>query len=159
MSTKKRSNGRQLWNRGGATLKNYPWRLKATFGPFLRILDELEQEGTLMVSSDGRPMFKDEIDGLWCSSVESLNGLIDCFQIHSDRHNRGMDLEPLRRLSSKLYYGMPLFESDTKPARECVNRMRMEAMQMTVTYAQELIGDATIKQELEKLGEEIDSTV
>lgn len=139
------------WNSGGVKLMAQPWKLKAVFGPLEAILDQLEQDGTVDAAGNGAPVFKDEVDGHWYCTVSALNGVIDAYEIHERRYNRNLNLEPLRQLSNKLKYGMPIFESDTKACRAALQRMRVETMQMTADYARQMIKDFQIKEALEKV--------
>lgn len=112
---------------------------------------QLERDGTVDAADNGAPVFKDEVDGHWYCTVSALNGVIEAYEIHERRYGRNLSLEPLRQLSNKLKYGMPIFESDTKAARASLNRMRIETMQMTADYAKQLIKDFQIKEALEKV--------
>lgn len=150
---KPRKQHRPGWNSGGVLLKSQPWKMKAVFGPLESILDQLERDGTVDCATNGAPVFKDNVDGHWYCTVSALNGVIEAYEIHERRYNRTLGLEPLRILSNKLQYGMPIFESDTKAARECLVRMRVETMQMTADYAKQLTKDFQIKEALEKLQE------
>lgn len=143
----------KTWNSGGVLLKSQPWKLRAVFSPLESILDQLERDGTVDCAANGVPVFKDENDGIWYCTVSALNGVIDAYEIHERRFNRNLHLEALRQLSNKLKYSMPLFESDTKAARECMARMRLETAQMTADYAKQLIKDFQIKEALEKVRE------
>ena len=149
--TKKRNKAyRPGWNSGGVLLKAQPWKIKLVFGPLENILDQLERDGTVDGTTDDTPIFKDESDGHWYCTVSALNGVIEAYEIHERRHSRSLNLEPLRILSNKLKYGMPIFQSDTDAARACLNRMRLETMQMTADYARQLINDFRIKEELQR---------
>ena len=134
-------------------LKSQPWKMKAVFGPLESILDQLEQNGTVDCATDGAPIFKDQNDGHWYCTVSALNGVIDAYEIHERRHGRLLNLGPLRKLSNKLKYGMPIFEGDTQECRACLQRMRLETMQMTAGYAKQLIKDFQIKEALETIQE------
>lgn len=138
---------------GDVKLKFQPWKIRFVFQPLVNILDQLEQDGTVNTSASGTPMFKDEKDGHWYCTVSALNGVIDAYEIHERRHDRDLGLEPLRILSNKLQYGMPVFESDTESVRACLSRMRQETMQMTADYAKQLIKDFQIKEALENVME------
>jgi len=141
----------KFWNSGGVTLKSQPIKMRLVFGPLESIIDQLEREGTVDCATNGTPIFKDDCDGHWYCTVSALNGVIDAYEIHERRHGRSLNLEPLRVLSNKLSYGMPIFESDTTAARACLGRMRAETMQMTSDYAAQLIKDFQIKEALEKV--------
>ena len=150
---KPRKTHRKTWNAGGIKLKAQPIKMKAVFGPLESILDQLERDGTVDCANNGAPVFKDEVDSHWYCTVSALNGVIDAYEIHERRHGRTLNLAPLRILSNKLKYGMPVFEVDTAAARACLNRMRVETMQMTSDYAKQLINDFQIKEALEKIQE------
>jgi len=143
---------RRSWNAGGVLLKSQPWKIQAVFSPLEQILNQLEQDGTIdTAATDGVPIFKDSSDGAWYCTVSALNGVIEAYEIHERRYGRTLALEPLRVLSNKLKYGMPIFQSDTTAARACMARMRVETMQMTADYAKQLIKDFQIKEALEKV--------
>jgi hypothetical protein len=148
---KPRKQHQKRWNSGGVTLKTELHKVRAVFAPLEAILDQLEQNGTIDTAGDGMPIFKDRRDGRWYCTVTALNGVIEAYEIHERRHKRFLGLDPLRQLSNKLRYSMPIFESDTKAARECLMRMRMETVLMTADYAKQLIKDFQIKEALEKL--------
>lgn len=150
---KTRKKHRPGWNSGGVKLKAQPTKIRAVFGPLESILDQLERDGTVDCATNGAPVFKDDLDGHWYCTVSALNGVIEAYEIHERRFKREINLEPLRQLSNKLKYGMPIFESDTKEARACLARMRIETMQMTSDYAKQLIKDFQIKEALEKVGQ------
>ena len=146
-----RKQHRPSWNAGGVLLKSEPWKLRAVFRPLECILDQLERDGTVDVTPSGVPIFKDSGDGNWYCTVTALNGVIEAYEIHERRHQRPLNLEALRVLSNKLKYGMPIFDSDTKSARGCLDRMRSETMLMTADYAKQLIKDFQIKEALERV--------
>jgi len=152
-SQKPRRPHRHAWNAGGVLLKAQPWKIKLVFGPLEAIIDQLEQEGTITTSASGTPMFQDSAAGHWYCSVSALNGVIEAYEIHERRYNRALGLDPLRVLTNKLQYGTPIFESDTRAARACLARMRLETAQMTSEYAKGLVRDFQIKEALERVRE------
>ena len=132
-------------------LKTQLYKVHAIFRPLEAILDQLEDQGTIDVAKNGTPIFRDHNDGYWYDTVIALNGVIEGFEIHEIRNNIDLHLEPLRQISKKLKYSMPIFDSETKMARECLFRMRKSTLEMTAGYARELIKDFQIKEELEAL--------
>ena len=150
-STKPRKGHRRAWNNGGVKLRSQPWKVAAVFNPLESIINQLEREGTIDIARDGTAVFKDANDGNWYDSSVAILGVVDAYEIHERRHQRTLGLEPLRRLSNLLKYGMPIFEKDTRAARECLHRMRAETIEMTADYAKQLIKDFQLMEELQKV--------
>ncbi len=149
-STKPRKAYQPRWNAGGVKLRSQPWKVAAVFGPLEAILDQLEQHGTIDVAANGTAIFKDAVDGTWYDSAVAILGVVEAYEIHERRHQRKLELEPLRRLANMLGYGMRITGADTAAARACLARMRAETVEMTSDYAKGLIRDFKIKEEIEK---------
>lgn len=122
-------------------LRVLPWRVAAVFNPIESILSQLETDGTITTSEDGMPMFKDEGDGTWYASADALEGLIEAFDIHRLRADRGYSLEPLRELAVKVRDLAPVYLEDIQAARQCLAVLRAESLEMTAGYAADLIRD------------------
>lgn len=135
----------------GIRLRAEPWKVAAVFGPLERILDELECEGTVSAMPNGTPIFQDTNDGCWYEMVPALIGFVDAYEIHQSRCGRAMPLEPLRLLARKLEVGMPLFDTDTVPARAALATLKAETMNMRADYARDLVQTVRIQVELEQV--------
>lgn len=147
---KKRSKPyRARWSPANAKLKTMPWRVSAVFNPMLAIIDQLEEHGTIDVAGSGQPVFK-YTDGDWYDSPAAIMGFVEAYEIHEVRSDRTINLEPLRQLANKLKYSMPIFPSDTAAARDSLARCKAETLEMTAGYADQLVTDFKIKDELQK---------
>jgi hypothetical protein len=141
---------RPKWNGAGVKLKTEPWKVAAIFNPLTAILDQLEQEGTIDVASNGTAIFKDHNDGCWYDSSVAIMGVVEAYEIHERRASRALDLGPLRQIANKLKYDMPITSDDTAAARACLVRMKAETIEMTSGYAKQLITDFQIMEEMQK---------
>ncbi|MFZ6655915.1 hypothetical protein [Undibacterium sp. TJN19] len=131
--------------------KTQPWRLNAVFDPLLAIVHQLERDGTVDVSANGTPMFKDVVDGYWYDSAYAIMGVVDAYEIHEKRAGVTIDLSPLRLIATKLQNDQGITDMDVQQARSCFERMRKAAMSMTLGYAAELIRDTQIQEAADKL--------
>ena len=150
-STKPRKAHRRAWNAGGVKLRSQPWKVAAVFNPLEAIINQLEQDGTIDVAGDGTAIFKDSNDGHWYDSSVAIMGCVEAFEIHERRHNRDLQLDPLRQLANMLKYSMPITAANTAAARACLSRMRAETIEMTADYAKQLIKDFQLMEELQKV--------
>ncbi|WAL81498.1 hypothetical protein OYT13_16800 [Pandoraea sp. XJJ-1] len=137
----------------GVLLRAEPWKVAAVFGPLEQILDELEGEGTVSAMPNGTPIFQDTNDGCWYEMVPALAGFVDAYEIHESRCGRAMPLEPLRLLARKLEVSMPLFDTDTVPARAALAVLKAETMNMRADYARDLVQTVRIQVEMEQVRE------
>lgn len=135
----------------GVRLRAEPWKVSATFDPVTAILDELEQQGTVNVDEKGRAVVSNAADGQWYTACDSIMGIVDAFEIHQSRCGRAMPLEPLRLLVRKLDAGMPLFDTDTVPARAALATLKAEAMNMRADYARDLANTVSIQDKLQQV--------
>ncbi|MBC3906222.1 hypothetical protein [Undibacterium umbellatum] len=152
-SSKRTKKVRKPWNPDNALLKTQPWRIKALFDPLLAIVDQLECDGTADIQNDGTAVFKDVVDGYWYESYTAIMGVVDVFEIHEKRAGVVIDMEPLRRLASKLKNDVDILLCDTEDCRACFNRMHSATLRMTVGYASGLIRDTQIQEQVERLKE------
>jgi hypothetical protein len=136
--------------RDNVKLRCEPYKVDAVFAPLEAIIKQLETDGTINVSISGCPMFIDHESGEWFDAISGLNGLIDAFEIHERRSGCDLNLAPLKMLSSRLEYGMPLFVNDIQQIKQTITRMREATMEMTAGYARDLIRDFQIKDEIEQ---------
>ena len=150
-STKPRKAHRQAWNKGSVKLRSRPWTVNAVFNPLEAIIDQLENDGTIDIANNGTAVFKDAVDGEWYDSTVAIIGCVEAFEIHERRHNRDLQMAPLRQLANLLKYGMPITAASTAAARLCLTRMRAETVEMTADYARQLIKDFQIMEELQKI--------
>ncbi|WP_353192131.1 hypothetical protein [Pandoraea pnomenusa] len=125
--------------------------MAATFDPVIAIIDELEQQGTVNVDEKGRAIVRNAADGQWYTACDSIMGIVDAFEIHQSRCGRAMPLEPLRLLVRKLDAGMPLFDTDTVPARAALATLKAEAMNMRADYARDLANTVSIQDKLQQV--------
>jgi len=132
-------------------LKMQPWKIHALFAPLIAIIEQLEQQGTKDVASDGTAIFRDRNDGHWYDSFVAITGVCEAFEIHERRSGASIGMEPLRQLANKLKYDMPVFSSDTQACRECFHRMRTAALEMTAGYARDLVRDTQIQEQLQEV--------
>ncbi len=154
MATKKREKKRYVpRDPANCLIKTQPWRLNAVFDPLLAIVDQLDQHGTIDVSGNGTPMFKDVVDGYWYDSAYAIMGVVDVYEIHEKRADVKIDMEPLRVIATKLRDDLEITTEDIKQVRACCDRMRTASMAMTVGYAAELIRDTQIQEAAQKLRE------
>ncbi|VVE84975.1 hypothetical protein [Pandoraea sputorum] len=135
-------------NRCGVHLRTEPWKVGAMLDPVVAVIDELEQQGTVNVDEKGRAIVRNAADGQWYTASDSIMGIVDAFEIHQLRCGRQMPLEPLRQLVRKLDVGMPLFDTDTVPARAALTVLRAEAMNMRADYARDLANTVSIQDKL-----------
>lgn len=136
---------------GEQLLKTQLWKVAAVFNPLEAILDQLETHGTIDVTRDGKPIFKDATEGEWYETPIAIMGVVDAYQMHQEKRDIDLQMDPLRTLAKKLEYDMPIFETDTKACRECLSRMKKETLTMTSAYARQMIVDFQIKEELMKV--------
>ncbi len=136
---------------GEQLLKNQLWRVAAVFNPLEAILNQLETAGTIDVTTCGKPIFKDAVDGHWYETPIAIMGVVDAYQMHQERIGIDLGLDPLRQLANKLTYDMPIFQADTEACRACLKRMKAVTLNMTADYARQMIVDFQIKEELMKV--------
>lgn len=139
---------------GNPRMATQPWRSQSVFTPLERILDQLEQEGTVDVSAAhkmaGMPIYK-ETDGKWYSTVHAMQGVIEFFEIHASRKGLFLPLQPLILLAKKLEVDMPIFPKDTQDVRAALVILRRTANRMTADEAHELVNDIRISVEMDKI--------
>lgn len=150
-ATKKRNKKYRPKPAGDRLLKTQLWKVAAVFNPLEAILDQLETAGTIDVTTCGKPIFKDAVDGRWYETPTAIMGVVDAYQMHQERLEIDLGLEPLRQLANKLNYDMPIFQADTEACRACLARMKAATLNMTSDYARQMIVDFQIKEELQKL--------
>ncbi|WP_331693516.1 hypothetical protein [Pandoraea sputorum] len=134
----------------GVHLRAEPWKVGAMLDPVVAVIDELEQQGTVNVDEKGRAIVRNSADGQWYTASDSIMGIVDAFEIHQLRCGRQMPLEPLRQLVRKLDLSMPLFDTDTVPARAALTVLRAEAMNMRADYARDLANTVSIQDKLQQ---------
>jgi len=134
-------------------LKMQPWKVKAIMDPLLAIIDQLEQNGTIDVASNGVAIFKDQIDGHWYDSAVAIAGVVEAFEIHERRFGVDLHLDGLRKLGKALQIDMPINEHQTAAARVSLQHIRAASLEMTAGYARDLIKDFQIKEGLEQVRE------
>jgi hypothetical protein len=132
-------------------VKFEPWRAKLVFDPLESILDELEQQGTLTISTGGQAMFKDVTTGEWHDTIAALRGVIDTFEILERRYATSAQLAPLRRFTDKIEIGEDIDGDDTAAVRASMNVMRALVMDMTIGDVRLLVKDFQIKDEIEQM--------
>lgn len=132
-------------------LRSQPWKIDLVFRPMLNIIDQLIQEKTVDRVPDGTAVFRDTKDGGLYETRSAISGVIDAYEIHERRHGRDLNMGPLRQLINRMHYDMPLVMSDIRTARAALERMRMETMQMTADYADQMLRDFKIKEGIERL--------
>lgn len=137
------------WTTASVKLKTQPWRVAAVFDPLYAMIDQLEQHGTIDVVGGGQAVFK-YMDGSWYDTHNAILGFIEAYEIHEARTGISLALEPLRQFANKLKYQMPVFQADTDAVRACLARCKAATNEMTAGYAQELLNDFAIKEELQK---------
>lgn len=140
---------RQKYQGDHIKLRHQLWKVHAVFSPLEAILDQLEQHGTIDETTSGQAVFQSH-DGEWFDTAAAILGTVEAYEIHETRTGRPLDLQPLHQFANKLQYGMPVFDSDTKAARECLARMKAETLEMTAGYARDLINDFQIKEGLQR---------
>lgn len=151
MGTKKQRSKpyRARWNGDGVRLRARPHIVASVFGPMYAVIDELERDGTIAISPDGTPVYREVTDGKLYCLVSGVSGVIDAYAIHERRQGRDLDMAPLRQLINRIKYGTPITEIETKAARAALERMRAESMNMTVAYADTLLRDYRLKISIE----------
>lgn len=97
-------------------------QIMTIFAPADRIIEELEQDGTVSVNERGAPVFEDE--GEWHEIAPALNGWIGLWERLIVKCRLSLDLEPLRKLSNKLAYGVELAPSDVAQAKAVIQECR-----------------------------------
>jgi len=120
-----------------------------------RILNQLEQEGTIDETRYGQPVFIDLKSGQWKGSVESLEGFVELFELHAVRKGIMIHVEQFKQFNNKLKYSMPISQADVDGVRTELAGLRKEVLEMTVNYANELTSDYSLKIHIE---EEIGAT-
>ena len=150
-SRKPRKVYRPKWNVGTSKLRTQLWKVAAVFDPLTATLDQLERDGTIDVAGNGTAVFKDAVDGNWYDSHVAIMGVVEAYEIHERRQQRNLNLEPLRRIANMLKYGMPIGSADTVAARACLDRMRVETLDMTADYAKQLIKDFQIMEAMQEI--------
>lgn len=133
---------------GCVKLKTVPWIIDSVFAPLYEIIDQLEKDGTIFITQTGIPVFLNIKDGKFYETVPAISGFIEGYEIHERRTNRDLDMTPLKHLVKRIEYGAPITELETKAARSALNRLRTETMGMTWNYADAMLRDFKIKEEL-----------
>jgi len=144
-------------NPNDALMKTQPWRMRSVFQPVIAILDQLENDGTMDISADGQPIFKDVIDGCYYDTCVALDGISECFELLSERKNIPIDTGPLRRISNKIRYHMPVFIEDTKACRACLDVLHSHCLHLRISEAVDLIQTIRVREELERIQTEKES--
>ena len=133
-----------------------PWKTAAVFDPLEQIIEQLERDGTVNVTTDkkmsGMPVFLNT-DGKWYSSAAALEGVIQAFEIHAGRTGQPLPIKPLQQLAAKLAIGMPIFASDTDAVRAAINVLRKVGNSLTADEAAELAQAVSISAEMDKVME------
>lgn len=148
-SKKPRKPYRPAWNGAGVKLRAEPWKVDAVFRPLESILDALDRDGTVTTTAAGVPIFRDGNDGCWYETAPAVEGVACAFEMHGKRQSRAVPVEPLLVLARKLRYAMPLEQADVAAARQALEALRAEAMQMTAAYARDLVQNTRIRIELD----------
>ncbi|EEO27696.2 hypothetical protein [Oxalobacter paraformigenes] len=133
---------------GCVKLKTLPWVIDSVFSPLYSIIDQLEEDGTIYVANDDVPLFLNRKDGRFYETVSAVTGFIEGYEIHERRTGRNLHMDPLRHLVALIKNGEMITPSDTRHAREALDRIRTETMGMTWNYADEMLRDFRIKEEL-----------
>ncbi|KIF80796.1 hypothetical protein [Noviherbaspirillum autotrophicum] len=156
-ASKKPRHKRKVKTTGKRTLRTQPWKTHAVFRPLEAILDQLENEGTLVVVARGKqaglPVFRVDGENTWYAVGPALRGLIETFELHEQRSGRVMPLEPLRRLVTKLDVDMPIFEEDTKAVRASMAVLIEESHNLPRDYAADLVQVTQTAIEFDRLKE------
>ncbi|USE79005.1 hypothetical protein NDR89_20425 [Cupriavidus gilardii] len=140
---------RPSWNGGNVKLRCEGWKVDAVFRPLETILDGLERDGAVTATAAGVPIFRDANDGCWYETAPAVEGVACAFEMHAKRQGRAVPIEPLLVLARKLRYAMPLEQADVAAARQALEALRAEAMQMTAAYARDLVQNTRIRIELD----------
>ncbi len=133
---------------GCVKLKTLPWLIDSVFSPLYSIIDQLEGDGTIYVTNDDVPVFLNRKDGRFYETASAVTGFIEGYEIHERRTGRSLGMDPLRHLVALIKNGKMITPADTKKAREALDRIRAETMGMTWNYADEMLRDFRIKEEL-----------
>jgi len=141
---------RPRWNGDGIKLRAQPWKVELVFRPMYQIIDQLINEGTVDQAPDGAAVFRDPKDGHLYETYSAISGVIGAYEIHECRQGRNLNMEPLRLVINRLHYGMLIDGADVIAARQALDRMRAETLQMTVDYADSLLRDFRISELVER---------
>lgn len=133
---------------GCVKLKTVPWIIDSVFAPLYEIIDQLEKDGTIFITQTGIPVFFNRKDGKFYETVPAISGFIEGFEIHERRTHRDLGMDPLRHLIKRIEYGIPITDIETRAVRIALDRIRNETMGMTWNYADEMLRDFRIKEEL-----------
>ena len=112
-SQKPRKHYRPRWQVPGARRPGIDEAL-TTFDPLFRLFDQLDTG--FLDDAAGKPIMTDW-DGQWCEIAPALHGWADCWQRIADAERLVLNLEPLRRISRKLYAISPLTEAEVAAGR------------------------------------------
>lgn len=130
-------------------LRHDPWRLKSVFDPLTKVLDQLDNDGTLTVmGEDEQIVFKDLGNGKWYDMPAALNGFIELFELYEVRYKVTLPLEPLRQLHAKIIAGQDIGLDDTSAARASSAALHTACLDMTILEAEELTHDYLLKEAL-----------
>lgn len=123
----------------------------AVFDPVYKVLDQLECDGTLDVTSNGMAVYRATTDGKYYSFADGLIGLVEAYEIWERRSGKRLDMQPLKSLAARIKYGTAITHLETESSRQAVDRMRYATMRMTAFEAEEMLRDYNISEELSKV--------
>ena len=107
-------------------LSTEPWRINASLDPLVMILDQIEHTGSID-SARGEAVFRDTGARAYFSVVPALRGIVDMFELASNRKGWALDLGPLTRFGNKLDVSCPITQEDVDGARRTIETIRRRA--------------------------------
>lgn len=117
--------------------------------PVEQIIEQIERDGTVMVGSNGFPVFQAG-DGKWHDSAAGIEGLIWHLEMWCTRHGRELPLQPLRDLHTALKYLVPVMEKNLFALRATLPVLRRAIATSDPDDAIDLLQQTRIKAEIER---------
>ena len=125
-----------------------PGNVLDVFSPVERVLARLELDGTVDCNGS-RVVFQE--GATYYDLPAALNGLIEFHEIASAKYGMKADVSALKKLSNKIAYGSPLFESDIAGARKNIAGCKAQAMNLRISQAASIIRPVQISAVLDAM--------
>jgi hypothetical protein len=100
------------------------WKLDKTFKPLLKVLDEHDATGTMLVDEEGKPVMWDEDDQDYMYLIPGVLHMCHVFELVGSALVWGKQPPGLNALALKLGRGEKLSAGDTDDARATIAWMR-----------------------------------
>lgn len=130
-----------------------PMLVKAqyTLEPLEAVIDQIERTGNVDTDQRGTPIFFCNADGGWYESAPAIDGMADFFDMWAIRHDKPLDVAPLRQLAARLAAGMPLDGPLMAGLQALLPRLRRVASTLDAGEAIDLLRGTQINEARKKL--------